>query len=535
MALVRTLITVVGATLASRVLGFVRDTVIAATLGTGAAADAFFVAFRLPNLFRRLFAEGAFSAAFVPIYARLVRERGEVAAHRFAGEALAALALVLAVLSAGAIVFAPELIDLLAPGFRADTGKRELAIRLARVCFPYLACIAVVALLSGMSTVRRAYLVPALAPVVLNLVLIAALAGFTLFGGGDRSAAAGVLSIAVVVAGVAQVVLLVGALIADGVLPPLARPRLSPEIRDLARLGLPGLLAGAVGEINVVVGTVIASTTAGAVSWLYYADRVYQLPLGVVGIAVGQVLLPEILHARHAEGEAAGHAVLNRVLEFALSLTLAAALALGLLADPIVSVLFERGAFTYADRLASGSALALFAVGLPGFVLVRVLSPVFFAREDTTTPAVLGGLAVAVNVATSLALMPVMGWLAVAIGTSAAGWFNAVALGAVAARRGLFGFDADLRRRLPRLALAAAAMAVVVGAAHHGLDGAFAAGVAFPTRAAALSALVGLGLAVFTALVLALGVLDPGAVRRLLRSRAAPADEASCDRPADRA
>jgi putative peptidoglycan lipid II flippase len=517
LSLFRNVLTVGGATLVSRVAGFLRDTAIAAALGTGPAADAFFVAFRLPNLFRRLFAEGAFAAAFVPLFVRRRGDAGDSAAKRFAGEALVGLTAVVVAVAVAALVAAPLLVDLLAPGFAAEPEKRDLAIRLARICLPYLVAITVVALLSGLMTADRRFLVPSLAPVVLNLVLIATLFALLAEGGVDPDRAAWVLSWAVVVGGVAQVGLLAVAVSRAGLAPPIVAPRLSPEIRRLFRLGLPGLLAGGMSEINLIVGTVIASSTAGAVSWLYYADRLYQLPLGVVGIAVGQVLLPEIAHRLGDDTGDGGRDVQNRALEFALALALPAALALALLAEPIVSVLFERGAFTAADRIAAARALEIFAAGLPAFVLVRVFAPAFYAREDTVTPMVAGGVAVAVNVATALALMPVVGWLSVAIATAAAGWVNAGVLFARLSARGHWHVDADLRRRLPRLAIAAAAMAATVHFAGLGLADALAPGRAFATRAGALALLVGLGLLVHGGLVVALRVVEPARLGAFLR------------------
>ncbi len=517
MSLLRNVLTVGGATLVSRVAGFLRDTALAAALGTGPAADAFFVAFRLPNLFRRLFAEGAFAAAFVPLFVRRRGEAGDAAAFRFAGEALVGLTAVVVAVAIAALFATPLLVDLLAPGFAADPEKHELAIRLARICLPYLVAITVVALLSGLMTADRRFLVPALAPVVLNLVLIATLFALLAEGGVDPDRAAWVLSWAVVAGGVAQVGLLAVAVSRAGLAPPMVAPRLSPEIRRLFRLGLPGLLAGGMSEINLIVGTVIASSTAGAVSWLYYADRLYQLPLGVVGIAVGQVLLPEIAHRLGDGAGDGGHDVQNRALEFALALALPAALALALLAEPIVSVLFERGAFTAADRVAAARALEIFAAGLPAFVLVRVFAPAFYAREDTVTPMVIGGVAVAVNVATALAFLPIVGWPSVAIAPAVAGWVNAGLLFARLLARGHWHVDADLRRRLPRLAVAAAAMAATVYLAGLGLADALAPGRAFTGRAGALALLVGLGLLVHGGLVVALRVVEPARLGAFLR------------------
>jgi putative peptidoglycan lipid II flippase len=527
LSLFRNVLTVGGATLGSRLLGFLRDTLIAAALGTGAAADAFFVAFRLPNLFRRLFAEGAFAAAFVPIFVRCRAEAGEAAARRFSGEALVLLTAVVAGVTVLAAVFAPTLVDLLAPGFAEDAGKRALAIALARICLPYLVAITVVALLSGLMSADRRFLWPALAPVALNLVLIATLGGLLAAGVVDRARSATVLAWGVVAAGLAQVVLLAVAVRAAGLAPSFSRPRVSPEVKRLLRLGLPGLLAGAMSEINIVVGTMLASATAGAVSWLYYADRLYQLPLGVVGIAVGQVLLPEIAHRIAGGDEAGGREVQNRALEFALALALPAALALVLLAEPIVRVLFERGAFGPGDTQAAARALTIFACGLPAFVVGRVFAPAFFAREDTTTPMVIGGIAVAVNVGIALSLLPVLGWIAVAIATTAAGWVNAAVLFARLARRGHWAADADLRRRLPRLALAALAMAAAVAVAHGAVAPLLETGRALALRAGVLAGLVMLGLAVHGGLVVAFGVVDRTRWAALKAGRRPATSEAS--------
>ncbi|MDK9695910.1 MAG: murein biosynthesis integral membrane protein MurJ [Siculibacillus sp.] len=535
MSLLRNVLTVGGATLVSRVAGFLRDTGLAAVLGSGPAADAFLVALRLPNLFRRLFAEGAFAAAFVPVHVRRRAEAGEAAARRFTGEALAGLVVVVVVVTLVAMLVAPQLVDLLAPGFAADPGKRDLTIRLARICLPYLALVTVVALVSGPMIADRRFLVPSLAPVVLNAGLIAALLFILVAGGFDHDRAAILLAWAVVAGGVAQVALLAVAVVRAGLAPPLVAPRLSPEIRRLVRLGLPGLLGGAISEINLIVGTVIASATTGAVSWLYYADRLYQLPLGVVGIAVGQVLLPEIAHRLGEGGPDAGRDVQNRALEFALALALPAALALALLAEPIVSVLFERGAFTAADRLAAARALEIFAFGLPAFVLVRVFTPVFQAREDTMTPMLIGGVAVAVNAALALAFAPVIGWLAVALATVAAGWVNAVMLLIRLRTRRLWHFDAVLVRRLPRLAVAALAMAVVVHLAHGLVEPWLALGRSALVRSGTLAGLVGLGVAVHAGLIFATGVVDGARPRFFRRREGDRHHDASCPRPEDRA
>jgi len=534
MSLLGNVLTVGGATLASRVLGFVRDTLTAATLGTGPVADAFFVAFRLPNLFRRLFAEGAFASAFVPLLVALREGEGEAAARRFSGEALVALVAAVVALSLPAMVFAPELVRLLAPGFAEDPAKLALTTTLTRICFPYLGLISVVAFFSGVLAAEKRFAAAAAAPLLLNLVLIATLAGLIVARPAVEVSGLA-LSVAVGVAGLAQLALLWAAAARAGRLPRLARPRFEGSIAWLGRLIVPGLISGGLMEINIVVGTMIASADPGAVSWLYYADRLHQLPLGVVGIAIGQVLLPEIAAVLVGGDGTGARAVQNRALEFALALVLPAALALILLAEPIVTVLFQRGAFGPGDTRETARALAVLAAGLPAFVLIKVLSPSFYARTDTRTPMLAGAATVVVNIALALALEPFVGWIAVAISTSIAGWVDAAILWWILLRRGHWRADADLIRRLPRLALAAGVMAGLVAWGGAWLAGLLAAGAPLTIAVGALGLLVVAGVAVFAALVLALGVVDLSGLRRAARVAGPLPAEAACPPPSDRA
>ncbi|TBW36409.1 murein biosynthesis integral membrane protein MurJ [Siculibacillus lacustris] len=528
MSLVRNVLTVGGATLASRGLGFVRDTMIAAALGTGPVADAFFVAFRLPNLFRRLFAEGAFASGFVPLLVRARDEVGAAGARRFSGAALAVLLAVVIAVSLIAALAAPALVRLLAPGFVDDPAKFALTVDLTRICFPYLGCVSVVALLAGVLAAERRFLAAALAPVLLNLVFIAALIGLALAGRAPGPADGRVLAVAVVVAGVVQVVLLAIAVLAAGSTPNLRRPLFDDRLRRFGALAVPGLIAGGLTEINVVVATMIASAEPGAVSWLYYADRLYQLPLGVIGIAIGQVLLPEIAVGLFDPDRARADAVLSRALEAALALALPAAVALWVLAGPITVVLFQRGAFGAGDAVETTRAMAALALGLPGFVLVKVFSPAFYAREDTRLPMAVGGVAVAVNVALALAFFPFVGWIAVPVATAAAGWINAALLAAILIRRGHWRIDATLARRVPRLAVAATAMGLVVAIGGDLGADLLAAARPLAVKGATLAVLVALGLAVHGGLIVALGVVD----RRTFRRRRA---DPPCPTPTDAA
>lgn len=533
MTILRNALGVGSATLVSRLLGFLRDGLIAMVLGAGPVADVFVVAMRLPNLFRRLFAEGAFAAAFVPAYMAERRARGDDAARRFAGAALAGLVVAVGLLTLVVWSEAEAVVGLIAPGWRLDPEKTTLAAEFVRLTFAYLGGVTVVALLGGMLAADRRFFAAAFAPVLLNLLFVAVLVGLVVLGPVEASRAGRILSITYAGAGLLQAAFLLAAAARAGALPCLVVPRPTPALGRLARAFGPGLVAGGFAEINVVVATMIASVDPGAVSWLYYADRLYQLPLGLVGIAVGQVLLPEIAAARDP---AVAHGVQNRALEFALALALPAAIGLMLLADPIVAVLFRRGAFGALDAAASATALAIAAPGLPAAVAIRVFAAAHFGRGDTRAPMIFGILSITASIALALALRPSLGWVAVAVAGTAAAWMDAILLAANLHRRGDWRLDPAARRRLPRIALAAAGMAIVVFAlARVGL-GAFAVSAApVAERVLAIAVPIGVGVAVHGGLLLLLGVVAPRDLVPLARRRAPPGDEPACEAPPDRA
>lgn len=535
MTILRNVLGVGFATLASRLLGFLRDTLIASVLGAGPVADAFVVALRLPNMFRRLFAEGAFAAAFVPGFVALRAEAGGDAARRFAGWAAVLLFAAVSALTVAVWVWAEPIVGLLAPGWVGDPAKTALAADLTRLTFPYLAGVTGVALLGGMLAADRRFLAAAFAPVVFNLALIAVLIAARLAAEPAGPRVGALLAGTVAFAGAAQLVLLVVVARRAGALPRIATPVPVDALRRFARALLPGLVAGGFVEINAVVATVIASAEPGAVSWLYYADRLYQLPLGLVGIAVGQVLLPEIAEAA-VRRDPAVHDVQNRALEFACVLVLPAAVGLILLADPIVGVLFRRGAFAAADAEAAAHALAIMTIGLPAAVAVRLFSAAHWGRGDTRTPMAVGIAAVAVNLALALALRSTLGWTAVAWAGAAAMWSNALLLFVTLRRGGGWRFDAAARRRLPRIALAAAGMgAVVIGLGRLGFDG-LAAAPDLATRLFGLAVPILVGMAVHAGLLLALGGVDAGLLGRLRAGRRRRGGgEVSCEPPKDRA
>lgn len=514
MALARSFLVVGVNVLGSRVLGFLRDILVAASLGAGGYADAWVVAFRIPNLFRRIFAEGAFNAAFVPLFAGRLEAEGEGAAKRFADQSFSALLWVLVVLTVVAEIAMPWLMHVIAPGFTADPEKFNTAVLFTRIAFPYLVFVSLVALMSGMLNSFHRYALAAAAPMLLNVVLIGALlvvtpfvptAGHALVAG---VALAGLLQFLVVAAGVARL----------NMMPRLVRPRLTPGIKRLIALGVPGVIAGGITQVNILIGTMISTYEPGAASVLYYADRVYQLPLGVVGVAIGIVLLPELARRLRAGDHAGAQDGQNRALEFALLLTLPAAAALIVMPGPITNVLFERGAFTAADGLRTSRALIAFGFGLPAFVLIKVLSPGFFAQEDTVTPLRYAGASIVLNIVLSLILFfpAKLGYLGIAIATAVASTLNAALLGFTLRRRDLLKFDRRLLQRLPRIMLASAIMGLCLFAA----SSFWPEGADLARRVLTLAGLVTLGLVIYALACVLTGAAHWHDMRRAFTAKA---------------
>ncbi len=512
MNLLRSAATVGGYTMISRVLGFVRDILIAGVLGAGMTADAFVVAFRLPNLFRRLVAEGAFSAAFVPMFAQRLEGDGQARARDFAEQVFAVMFWSLLVFTIAAEIAMPWVVQALAAGFADQPDKFDLTVAYTRITFPYLLCMALVALLGGMLNAVYKFAAMAAAPILLNVVLISSL----LLGGWVFEAPGTWLVWGVTLAGVGQLVWLLVACARAGMAVKLTLPRWNADIKRLLKLMLPGVIGGGVTQINIVVGTLIASFLAeGSVAYLYYADRVYQLPLGVVGVAVGTALLPLLSRQIRAGDEDAAMGSLNRGMELSLLLTLPAAAALLVISDPIVAVLFQRGQFSAADAQATALALVAFSAGLPAYVLVKVFAPGFFARSDTTTPVVHATVAMAANVVLSLILIRDFAHVGIAMATAASAWINVGLLAYSLRRRGHLALDTRLRRRLPRILGASALMAAVLWALADVLTGPLGGGEA--PRIAALVGLVAAGLASYGVLAHVSGAARLSEIRGLAR------------------
>ncbi|MDX6807095.1 murein biosynthesis integral membrane protein MurJ [Terrihabitans rhizophilus] len=438
-----------GLTLLSRLFGFVRDVLMAAFLGAGPVADAFMVAFRLPNHFRAIFAEGAFNAAFVPRYAAVLTTNGETGAREFSGAILSLIAIVQIALLAVAYLAMPLFVGLLAPGFRDDPQQFALAIDLTRITFPYLGLISVVTLMAGVLNAHNRFAAAAAAPVLLNISMIA-----SLFAASAFPSIAHALAWGVVASGVAQMLYLLWELWRRGHAFALRVPRWTVDMRRFLRAFGPAVLGSAGVQIAMFADTIIASfLPPGSVSYLYYADRLYQLPLAVIGIAVGVVLLPDLSRKVAAGDEPGARTGLNRALEGIIVLTLPCVVVFMLAAEPVMAALFGRGQFDAAAVAGSAAALQAYGVGLTAVVAIRALTPAFHARGDTATPVKALAVSIVINVLLKILLVGTLAHAGLALATACGAWVNAVLLALLLGRRGMFAPD----RRMIRLCILALA------------------------------------------------------------------------------
>ncbi|URW74420.1 murein biosynthesis integral membrane protein MurJ [Sphingomonas donggukensis] len=518
MNLARSLGSIGGLTLISRVLALVRDSLQATFVGAGFASDAFLVAFRLPNMFRALFAEGAFSAAFIPMFNKKVAEGdGLPAGLAFAERALSVLFPIVVAFTVLLIVAAWPVTWLLSGGFNDPTPAQfDFAVMLSRITLPYLALISLVSLLGGILNSLDRFWVNAAAPILLNVAMVV---GLWFFHGPDPYATARVQAIAVTVGGALQLAWLMWACRSAGVSLKLRRPRIDDDVRRLLKLIGPAALGAGAVQVNLLVSTAMAGALLdpGAISYIYYADRLNQLPLGLIGIGLGTILLPTVSRLLSRGEDAAAMETQNRGIELALFLTLPATVAFLVAAEPIIRGLFEHGAFTAIDTTRSAWALAAFSVGLPSYVLVKVLTPGFYARADTKTPVRFATISVAVNLVLNLALIPLIGHVGPPLATAIASTVNVVMLYRTLARREHFHADARLLRRLPRFLVAA----VLMGAALYGgealLDPYLTA--TFWIRVAALAVLVSAGAAVYGIACFVTGAYRVADLKALVRRR----------------
>lgn len=491
MTLLKSAFTVGSMTLISRMLGFVRDMIIASQLGAGMLSDVFFVAFKLPNFFRQLFAEGAFNAAFVPLYSSILTEKGEDYAKDFADKVAAALTFCLLITTVLAQIFMPWVMYALAPGFGGSPEKFDLAVLLTRITFPYLIFMSLVSLQGGILNSVGRFAAAAFTPVVLNLCLIIAALLLSKY----TETPAHALAIGVTIAGAAQFLWLWIAMKRAGLTITPRMPHLNPEVKMMLKRMLPGALGAGVTQLNLWIDTILATLIPSAVSYLYYADRVNQFPLAIIGTAMGTALLPLLSKQIRSGQRDEALFTQNRAVETSLLFSLPAAAALVVLSAPIVSVLFQRGEFGVEETLATSHALTAFALGLPAYVLIKVFAPGFFANGDTKTPVRISIICLLTNTVLNLLFIKPFGYIGLAMATVIASWLNVFLLSINLTKRDIFHADERLKKRLPRIILASLVMAVVLwGTTHYAAPYFEARSV---IRMMALSVLIGIGLAVF--------------------------------------
>ena len=516
MSLARNTLVQSSLTLTSRLLGFVRDMLLAARIGAGPVGDAWATALMFPNLFRRIFAEGAFAQAFVPSYARTLEEDGAEAARLVADEAMRALFAITAALTLVAQLCMPWILLVFHGGYADDPPNFNLAVLLTQITMPYLTFMSIAALFSGVLNSAGRFILSAGAPTVLNICLIAAA-----FLGDSPEATARAAATAVFIAGILQASLLYWGVRRQSVrLSLLGVPRLTPRVKHILALAVPGTIAASGTQINIMVSQWLASYEEGAKSWLYYADRLYQLPLGLVGVAVGVAILPRLSRAVRREDGGDSQQMMDEGIGLAMALTLPAAVALFMIPVFLIDGIFARGAFGATDAEQAGLALVHYAWGVPAFVLIKVLAPAFFAREDMTTPMRYALISVALNTVLGAGLFVwfrsegLFGFPGLAIATSAAAWANALLLMASLLQRGWYRPGARVISRLLRAVMASAVMALVLLAFQ--FDPYIVTGFLPDSRLVVTLGVIVLGMATYGVAAIAFGAVRPGELRRAL-------------------
>lgn len=522
MNLVKSLGSVGGLTLASRVLALLRDSLAARYVGAGFASDAFNgVAQRLPNMFRALFAEGAFSAAFVPLFNRKVAgPDGLPAGYAFAERALSVLFPALVLATVALLLAAWPVTWLLSGGFARQHPSHEqfaFAVMLSRITLPYLALISLASLLGGILNSLDKFWVNAAAPILLNVAMIA---GLWFFHGADEYETARVQAISVSAGGVLQLAWLVWACHRAGVDMRLRFPRLDADVREMLRLIVPAAAGAGASQINLLISTSLAGSllASGSITYIYYADRLNQLPLGMIGIGLGTILLPTVSRLLSTGQEQAAMDTQNRGIELALFLTLPATAAFMIAAEPIVRGLFQYGRFDVEDARRCGWALSAFSLGLPSYVLVKVLTPGYYARGDTKTPVRYAMISILVNIVGNLIMIPLIGHVGPPLATALASTVNVAMLYRTLGARGHFVADAQLKRRVPRLALAALLMGATLFAFDRLLNPYL--GGTLLVRYAALGVLVGAGCSIYGLACFVTGAYRVTDLKALVRRRA---------------
>jgi putative peptidoglycan lipid II flippase len=522
-SLIRSSMIFASLTLISRIMGFVRDIIVTRAMGATAtiAADAYYTAQTFPNLFRRIFAEGAFAAAFVPAYSKKLGAQGEAEADRMASDALATVAFASVILTVVCMLLMPWIMRLYSPGYVDDPAKFKLTWMLTIVTMPYLPCMVIASVFSGVLNARGRFIVSGAYPTILNLVILA-----LVWPQSDPVSAAWAGSIGVIIAGVGQAAVCWWGAKKTGARIRLVRPKLTPEMKQLLKTAIPAAVANSATQINITVSSILASQVDGMRVWMSVADRLYQLPMSLVGVAIGIALLPRLAQAFQAKDEEDARAAMDQSLTFALALSLPAAAALTAIPVLLMDGLFTRGLFTYEDAEATGALLFHYGWGVPAFVLLRILQPAFFARGDTKTPMRYSLVSVAVNIVLGVALFYSVGFYGIAIATSLAAWINVVQMVLALWRRSVYRPSRKAIEKILRVTIASAALGAVLLLARHfysALEAPFI-GLRMPgftTKEVTMVLIVLVGAAVYPLFLFAFGGVTPAEARAALRRKKA--------------
>jgi len=506
-----------GLTLVSRFLGLARDLVITARLGASQtiAADAYYTALTFPNLFRRMFAEGAFAAAFVPDYSKRLAAEGQEAADRFAADALATMAAATVAITLVCELAMPWIMRVYSYGFLSDPAKFKLAVVLTMITMPYLPCMVIAAVFAGVLTARGRFIVYGLYPSLLNIVML-----IVVLPQKDPTQAAYAASVGVVIAGISQAAVCWWGANKSGARIHPRHLRVTPQMKTLLRRMTPGVIASSVTQINLFISAMLASQVAGMRVWMNVADRLYQLPMSLVGVAIGVALLPRLSQALQTDDNADAQTAMDQGMVFSLAFSLPAAAALMAMPTYLIDGLFTRGAFTLADARATGSLLFHYGWGVPAFVLLRILQPAFFARQDTKTPMRLSLISVGVNIALGVALFYWIGPPGIAAATSVAAWITVIQMMVTLARRDTYRPSARAWFKIGRVAASSVVLGLALAAAAH-YRAPIEAPLAFTGHAKEF-AVLGLcvaGAVAYPILLFALGGVTPAEAKAALRRR----------------
>ena len=512
MSLIKAMATVAGMTGLSRIAGFARDVLTASYLGAGPVGDAFFIALKLPNFFRRVTAEGAFSIAFVPIYSKTISLENREKADLFASNVFMVMLCALSAFTLLALAFMPYVIQVIAPGFSGDLVRAPLAIELSRITFPYLLLMSLTALLGGMLGAIDRFAPFAFAPVLFNVSLIVALLASGYFDTVGHALSWGVLA-----AGALQLAFLWVCAKRAGIKISFSLPKMDKDIRKVLKLMAPAVLGAGVVHVNLFADLIIASfLEEGSISYLYYADRLNQLPLGVVGIAVGTALLPMLSRAMVSDDKGKATDLFNRAMEYCLLLALPAAIALAVIPLSLITVLFERGAFDAADSQITANILAAYALGLPAYIAIKVFSTAHWARGDTKTPVRIAIISTIINIAMSLILIQYIGVVGIALATGVTGWLQFYLHVRALKNHPSAHFDSKFLHNTPKII----ASSCIMGAAVY-IIAAFFEGAIFGQstiiQILSLGAVIAAGSAIYGALIIAMGAIKISDMKRYLR------------------